>query len=96
MIKDIADNVPPGTKICNNTKSSWNTLPGKASTFSSRTSFTHIPELQKIMKIYTKLHILPIGVNCPCDLILGLDVLREVDMILNCKEDTITSNLHQP
>lgn len=38
------------------------------------------------MKMNAKLHIAPKCTNCPCDLILGLDLLRKVGIILNYKE----------
>ena len=44
------------------------------------------------MKINTNLHVVPKGIKCPYDLILGLDVLRDIGIILDCKNDTITWN----
>ena len=42
------------------------------------------------MKINTQLHVVPKGIKCSYDLILGLDVLRDIGIILDCKNDTIT------
>ena len=42
------------------------------------------------MKINATLHVVPKGVKCPYDLILGLDVLRDIGIAPDCKNDTIT------
>ena len=42
------------------------------------------------MKINTQLHVVSKGIKCPYDFILGLDVLRDFGIILDCKNDTIT------
>ena len=42
------------------------------------------------MKINTNLHVVLKGIKCPYDLILGLDILRDIRIILDCRNDTIT------
>ena len=88
----LHQNVPSNAKLITDTKSSWNTIAGKANTYQSFNAFLHIPELQKHMKICTKLHVVPKGLTCNYDIILGLDVLRSVGLIIDCKNDQITWN----
>ena len=74
------------------TKSLWNTIAGKTNIYQSFNAFLYIPDLQKHMKICTKLHIVSKGLICNYDIILGLDVLQIVELIIDCKNDQIIWN----
>jgi len=39
--------------------------------------------------MYAKLCVVPKYINYPYDIILGLDILCEMDIKIDCKEDTI-------
>ena len=84
--------VPKDAILKQISKSLWNTLAGTISTYSAFDRFIYIPELQKNMKINTKLHIVPKNVNCPYDIILGLDILCELGIKIDCLKDTIEWN----
>ena len=45
--------------------------------------------MQKHIKICAKLYVVPKGLICNYDVILGLDVLRTVGFIVDCKNDQI-------
>ena len=82
-------NVPSNASLMSDSKSSWNTIAGKANTYQSFNAFLHIPKLQKHMKICTKLCIVPKGLTYNYDIILGLGVLRTVGFVIDCKNDQI-------
>ena len=68
-------------KILRNKKNNWSTIVGTFNTFYVTYLNLELPELNHTAEFCEKCHLTKQLLNC--DLILGRDILHEVDIILN-------------